>query len=529
MRWAGLKRRQLCYFCMQFSDKITEECPVCGRKYKNISANVRLLPEGSILASNYIVGHCKKMDGYENEYAGYDIKKGQKVSIYEFFPKNLGIERNTTETFSVSTESDADDVCYQEYIDAYVDRIESLLDISEEDSTLQKIQNYFYENNTAYLICEYVDGISLSELSEHMELSYNHILTIGNAIIDLVKTGHKKEFFFCDVSSENIIIQDGGQIRLLVSGAGGVGKYVYIKETQAKDMLKSYYPSEMTSYTDTIMEKTDVYMVSVLLYELLSRASFQMESKSISKSTKHRKVPKSILNAIDNGLGINSSKRSENFNEFTDIQKFNGGKITVSHHKTTVSLCKKERHINRNLCCCLIAAFIMAVVFFVSLSQKTEKDAVHDKPESERKKIVAELVTNEPAKKPVKNTIQPTTQASISVNIDVGGSQALYSPSPSPKKSAVKSADLKKKHIKKKVKIKKHRKKKVNSKRGVAKKVATPPTPEPKKYEHKQEVQAPVTKRHIPQKKSSSQNKKKSTRSSEKVEKYTEESISGLK
>ena len=305
---------------MQFSDKITEECPVCGRKYKNISANVRLLPEGSILASNYIVGHCKKMDGYENEYAGYDIKKGQKVSIYEFFPKNLGIERNTTETFSVSTESDADDVCYQEYIDAYVDRIESLLDISEEDSTLQKIQNYFYENNTAYLICEYVDGISLSELSEQMELSYNHILTIGNAIIDLVKTGHKKEFFFCDVSSENIIIQDGGQIRLLVSGAGGVGKYVYIKETQAKDMLRSYYPSEMTSYTDTIMEKTDVYMVSVLLYELLSRASFQMESKSISKTTKHRKVPKSILNAIDNGLGINSSKRSENFNEFIDIQ-----------------------------------------------------------------------------------------------------------------------------------------------------------------------------------------------------------------
>lgn len=518
---------------MQFSDKITEECPVCGRKYKNISANIRLLPEGSILASNYIVGHCQKMDGYENEYAGYDIKKGQKVSIYEFFPKNLGIERNTTETFLVSTKSDADDVCYQEYIDAYIDRIESLLDISEEDSTIQKIQNYFYENNTAYLICEYVDGISLSELSEHMELSYNHILTIGNAIIDLVKTGHKKEFFFCDVSSENIIIQDGGQIRLLVSGAGGVGKYVYIKETQAKDMLKSYYPSEMTSYTDTIMEKTDVYMVSVLLYELLSRASFQMESKSISKTTKHRKVPKSILNAIDNGLGINSSKRSENFNEFTDIQKFNGGKITVSHHKTTVSLCKKERHINRNLCCCLIAAFIMAVVFFVSLSQKTEKDAVHDKPESERKKIVAELVTNEPAKKPVKNTIQPTiqptTQASISVNIDVGGSQALYSPSPSPKKSAVKSADLKKKHIKKKVKIKKHRKKKVNSKRGVAKKVATPPTPEPKKYEHKQEVQAPVTKRHIPQKKSSSQNKKKSTRSSEKVEKYTEESISGLK
>lgn len=527
-----MKYRQLCYFCMQFSDKITEECPVCGRKYKNISANVRLLPEGSILASNYIVGHCKKMDGYENEYAGYDIKKGQKVSIYEFFPKNLGIERNTTETFSVSTESDADDVCYQEYIDAYVDRIESLLDISEEDSTLQKIQNYFYENNTAYLICEYVDGISLSELSEQMELSYNHILTIGNAIIDLVKTGHKKEFFFCDVSSENIIIQDGGQIRLLVSGAGGVGKYVYIKETQAKDMLRSYYPSEMTSYTDTIMEKTDVYMVSVLLYELLSGASFQMESKSISKTTKYKKVFKSILNAIDNGLGINSSKRSENFNEFTDIQKFNGGKITVSHHKTTVSFCKKERHINRNLCCCLIAAFIMAVVFFVSLSQKTEKDAVHDKSESERKKIVAELVTNEPAKKPVKNTIQPTTQASISVNIDVGGSQALYSPSPSPEKSAVKSADLKKKHIKKKGKIKKHRKKnkkKVNNKRGVAKKVATPPTPEPKKYEHKQEVQAPVTKRHIPQKKSSSQNKKKSTRSSEKVEKYTEESISGLK
>lgn len=77
-----MKYRQLCYFCMQFSDKITEECPVCGRKYKNISANVRLLPEGSILASNYIVELRKKNNLSISELGTLaNVSPGQVVKI----------------------------------------------------------------------------------------------------------------------------------------------------------------------------------------------------------------------------------------------------------------------------------------------------------------------------------------------------------------------------------------------------------------------------------------------------------------
>lgn len=507
---------------MKFSDEDIEICPICGRKYNDIVADSRLLPEGSILSSNIIVGSCIKIDGYENEYVGYDIKAGQKVAIYEFFPQNLGIERNTAESFSVSPISEADDICYQEYIDAYVNRAECLCDICETNSTLQKLRCYFYENNTAYLICDYIEGVGLDEVLKEKKINCAQMLSIGNMLIDLVKAGNRKGCYFCDVTSENVVIQNDGQIKMLISGAGGDGKYTYIKETQANDMIKNYHPAEVLSYTDTIAEKTDVYVVSVLLYEMLSGVPFNNNvSESILKKVKKRNVPKSILKAIDDGLGLNSSKRSENFDEFIDIHKFNCQMLKSNKESA------EDKNINKKVCYSLAVAFIVVMALIVSLGRKTGKDTVYKKSANERKKIVAEMVTNEPTKEPEQNTIQPTaqpsSQSSISINIEVVG-PAFISPSPSPKnKSAVKSADSKKKHIKKTVKAKKESKKEVKKvRKKVVKRIVPTQTPKPPQQ----------SRQHISRKVEDNRKKKKTTikkKSSEKLEKYTEEYISGLK
>lgn len=314
---------------MEEYDAEDSVCPLCKKKITDILTNKKMLPAGCILYGKYIVGKMLEYDGYEYIYVGRDIESDQKIIIHELYPAEL-ITRDTTKSLNVTGVSPAEKMCFDHNKKSYMESAEVLCNI--EESTLQHVKCAFEENGTAYMICEYIEGIALDHFLElkKTRISEEEILSIANYIVQCLKTLHANDFFAIDLAPQNIFLA-GGQIRLLIRG--GEIKYNIGKEIQSNEIKPNdgYAAPELyCKDTDIIGKKTDVFAVSALLYSLLSENDLPCFSENenisslsrIEKKIKRRNVPSVLLKAIDDGLGIGDLERSENFLDFAVLDRY---------------------------------------------------------------------------------------------------------------------------------------------------------------------------------------------------------------
>lgn len=88
------------------------------------------------------------------------------------------------------------------------------------------VLDFFSENNTAYIVMEYIGGETLSEyLAKKGRLSFREAFTVLRPVLEALGRLHEAGVVHGDVSPDNIILTDGGA-RLIDFGAaarsGGV-------------------------------------------------------------------------------------------------------------------------------------------------------------------------------------------------------------------------------------------------------------------------------------------------------------------
>ena len=83
------------------------------------------------------------------------------------------------------------------------------------------VQNYFKENNTAYFVMEYIDGMSLKAYvaSQGGKIPYDQALTILMPVMQALTQVHALNLTHRDISPDNISITSKGESKLLDFGA----------------------------------------------------------------------------------------------------------------------------------------------------------------------------------------------------------------------------------------------------------------------------------------------------------------------
>lgn len=387
--------KYLCYSCMEYKD-IEEICPVCHETLNDITVEKKLLPVGSILSGKYIVGKLLHRDGYENIYIGLDIKTNEKICIHEFYPTEL-IDRDTTSSLDVEARSLAEKICFDRNKEKYIDRAEFLCNL-EDMETLEKAQCFFEENNTAYMICEYIVGDSLNQLCEKNRISDIEILGMMRKVIECVEVLHNNHYYASEITPKTILMSEG-KVRMLIRS--GELKYQLAKEIQNREIKpeSGYSANELYwSSLEKIGVKTDVYAVAAVLYTALSGIKLPDDTKKMSdvkkieKVLKKHKVPSSILSAIDHGLGLDGMERSDNFHEFEDIKKYNelplikaaGNKMKQKKVSSKTEKKPKKKHrfnmpyIDKKTIITGIIAVILMTVIITVLSAVADKSKKTD-------------------------------------------------------------------------------------------------------------------------------------------------------
>lgn len=155
--------RERCIGCMKLLDA-DGKCPHCGfyRLVMSRSRAVcgRYISEGSIYAWT-----CTGRGSFGISYIAWDCLLDTVVAIKEYFPASL-VSRHVSEDGdrNVYIYEKAEKQKYQESLEKYLGEAKSLSAFYDLDGIVSVRD--FYENNTAYIIMGYVDGVSVKEYVE---------------------------------------------------------------------------------------------------------------------------------------------------------------------------------------------------------------------------------------------------------------------------------------------------------------------------------------------------------------------------
>lgn len=213
----------------------------------------------------YNIAYVLGEGGFGITYCGFDVKLQRRVAIKEFFPKGY-CYRNPGDPNIYPYEGGKGEV-YQKLKQQYISEGRVLARLGEQPGVVN-VFNFLEENNTAYLIMDYVSGQSLSGyLRTHGgRLSVSETLAIMRPVIRALGGVHRQKVVHRDISPDNIMITDDNKVKLIDFGAA---KF-YGDYNSDKVQKGSYSPIEQVTPQGQVGPYSDIYALCATIYHCIT-------------------------------------------------------------------------------------------------------------------------------------------------------------------------------------------------------------------------------------------------------------------
>lgn len=350
----------LCINCFKPSGG-QEVCMHCGFVQYTKPRQVCHLYPHVVLNNKYIVGKVINNGGFGVVYKAYDTSIRQVVAIKELLPtQNSMVTRipGTTQVIPVSPdEAGAFENLKQRFL--YEANILAQLTCDN----IVRVQDFFEANNTAYIVMEYLDGITLKNYIDEMvkgPLSVEQATQIMLPIMNAIKHIHEKNVIHNDISPDNIIVTKTNTVKLIDFGTAKFGDQV--SETTNNVIKPGFSPAEQYKSSGDIGEFTDIYGIGALWYYLIAgqaplEAIDRVEKDTIIKPSKiNPEVPSYLDKSIMKAMAVREGARFKNMDDF--ILAVQGKKKAEFPE---VELRKKK--IKRAISFCLVIVMLISSVF----------------------------------------------------------------------------------------------------------------------------------------------------------------------
>lgn len=263
---------KLCMGCMR---QIRHEkiCPYCGfslSKYQQIRSN-RALPPLTILGGRYMIGKLLGEGGFGITYLALDLRQSIPMAVKEFFPAGLAF-RDTSDgkTLKLSVLGGEKGQYFKTGLKNFYDEARNLQRLKHVPDIIS-VMDFFYENNTAYLVMEFVEGKTLKEYLEEQKapLSEKEALRLIRPVLSGLSQIHRAGMIHRDISPENIMLKSTMQAYLIDFGSAKILTGI---ETKSMTVLlkHGYAPIEQYQVHGRQGPWTDIYAVCATIYRMLS-------------------------------------------------------------------------------------------------------------------------------------------------------------------------------------------------------------------------------------------------------------------
>ncbi len=344
-----------CPACLQDNLEGTTICSTCGYEPLDSSSSscstttssTYHLSSGALLQQGqYQIEKLLGHGGFGITYKGKNRQNSSLVAIKELWPEKAA-RQGSTVAWPASIAPKEKQLQINKF------KLEASNQQKCKHPNIAEVHEWFEENNTVYIIMEFIPGRSLlGILQEKGILSENKVKQYFIQIVEALKVVHGNNFLHRDIKPENILVNS--QDRAILIDFGATREFIDgLSGDMSQIVTPGYAPYEQYSYHSKRFIATDFYALCASMYELLTgklpidaveRVNTLVQGGSSDPLIPPRKLNPNINILIEKviltGMKINVGERFQTADELIDALK---GKFISPHHKQAQKLVKQGK------------------------------------------------------------------------------------------------------------------------------------------------------------------------------------------
>jgi len=281
--------------------------------------------------------------GFGITYLAVHTFLDKKVAIKEFFPKDFCDRNETTSQITLGTANTAELVSKLKV--KFLKEAKNIAKLNHPN--IVSIQDIFEENNTAYYLMDYIEGVSLGDMIKKNgampeNLAVKYIRQVSSAIGYM----HSKSMNHLDIKPANVMVRSSDDIPILID-FGTSKQYDNEGEqtsTMAPGFTHGYAPVEQykPGGVSTFTPQTDIYALGATLYALLTGNKPPHYSEILEDGLPE--LPVTVSDAtkkgVEHAMEIRKNKRPASIDEFlshfTDVSVLRSEEVKINQPQNHV-------------------------------------------------------------------------------------------------------------------------------------------------------------------------------------------------
>lgn len=309
------------------------------------------LPKGYILKNKYIIDSVSGEGGFGITYVGHikDSSPQENIAIKEYFPSGVASRDYSDSPYTVIHFGGDFSISFQKGLQRFLNEAVLLKQFSYLESIVS-ILDVFEANHTAYLIMEYIEGISLKQLiTKEGPLPFSDIYNLLLPVMKDLAIIHEHGLIHRDISPDNLLIGLDNHLHLIDFGSVSVANPNESK-TVTVILKAGYAPPEQYIANGHIGPWTDVYgLCGTIYYALIGNCPVDALIRIQNKDKNYFVTPDNSYikdyqwSAVKRGLSLEYADR------FSSVKQLYHALSTPLMHDEPITVIMTEAsYINNN-------------------------------------------------------------------------------------------------------------------------------------------------------------------------------------
>lgn len=220
------------------------------------------------LIGRYVIQEVLGQGGFGITYLGIDKLYGNKVAIKEYYPQKIAMRKAQYEDV-VTVTSIEEKNNYDKGKKRFLDEAQVMARFNKNEGIV-KILDFFEANNTAYIVMEYLEGITLKQyLGKYGVIQFRNLIEMMLPLLEALIEIHSQGLIHRDISPDNIMVQHNSKLKLMDFGTAR--DYTESGNKSLTVILKpGYAPPEQYQTHGVQGPWTDIYALCATIYKCLT-------------------------------------------------------------------------------------------------------------------------------------------------------------------------------------------------------------------------------------------------------------------
>lgn len=270
----------------------------------------------TVLDNRYIVGKMLSYNGEGASYICYDMVGKCKCVCREYMPDTLCERNSSDQSITVNPDCLAK---YKTFMSEFAD-MNKVLSRMRNLNHIATAKDMFFENNTTYVILEYVEGVSLKKFLQSNTgfLTWEQVKKLFVPLFTTLSIIHNAGIIHRGISPENIIVTTNGELKL-------TGFCISSIRTSNTGLIPEFYSGYTAPEQYTSLQWqgtwTDVYAVAAVLYRILTGcmpldANTRMNNDTLVEANRiNPRIPAHISRVLAKAMAVRGEQRIQTVTE----------------------------------------------------------------------------------------------------------------------------------------------------------------------------------------------------------------------